>query len=145
MHTVGVKRLFCFEGFNGAAKLANAAADTERPYLTGVEVDAAEANGVVVWGDSLADGILSVLDGNLRWPDDLARKLPGLGIVNEGIAGNCVVTNCVGPNVPDRFKRDVLDIAGMKYLIVQAGANDIGNTPALSASQLTDAYKSMLI
>jgi hypothetical protein len=38
----------------------------------------------------------------------------------------------------------VLSVSGVKYLIVQAGANDIGNSPDLTADQLVDGYKAMI-
>jgi lysophospholipase L1-like esterase len=145
MHTLGGQTAYFALGDSTAStRLSNAATDTVRPYLTGVDVDAPGASAVVVLGDSLTDGMLSALDQNLRWPDDLARRLPGIGVVNEGIAGNCVVMNCMGRSVPDRFKRDVLDIAGVKYLVLQAGANDIGNSPSLTVTQLAQAFQSIV-
>jgi lysophospholipase L1-like esterase len=128
---------------------SNALTDSVRPYLTGIDVDTPGAMAVVALGDSLTDGMLSTRDQNLRWPDDLARRLQDSGadrlaVVNEGIAGNCMLINCMGPNITDRFKRDVLSIPGVKYLILLAGANDIGHAPDLAAAQLTDAYRSMV-
>ena len=150
MHQFGNQTAFFSLGDSASStSMPNAATDTVRPYLTGVEVDAPGAIAVVALGDSLTDGMASARDQNLRWTDDLARRLQGaaadrLAVVNEGIAGNCVLMNCMGPNVPDRFKRDVLAVAGVKYLIVQAGANDIGHSPELTAAQLSDAYSSMV-
>jgi len=150
MHTFGDQTTYFSLGDNtGAAFLPNAATDTVRPYLTGVDVDAPGASAVVALGDSLTDGMLSALDQNLRWTDDLARRLQSafagsVGVVNAGIAGNCVVMSCNGPSVPERFKRDVLAVSGVKFLIVLAGANDIGNAPDLTAAQLTDAYSAMV-
>jgi lysophospholipase L1-like esterase len=129
--------------------LSNAVTDSVRPYLTGIDVDTPGAMAVVALGDSLTDGMLSSRDQNLRWPDDLARRLQDaaadrLAVVNEGIAGNCILINCMGPNITDRFQRDVLSIPGVKYLIVLAGANDIGHAPDLTAAQLADAYRGMV-
>jgi lysophospholipase L1-like esterase len=139
MHTFGdQKTYFCLGDSTASAVLANATTDTVRPYLTGVDVDAPGTSAVVALGDSLTDGML-------RWPDDLANRLQGrAGVVNEGIAGNCVMMSCLGPSLPERFKRDVLAVSGVKYLIILAGANDIGNAPGLTAAQLTEAYTSMV-
>jgi lysophospholipase L1-like esterase len=144
MHTFGNQTAYFSLGdATGHTTLPSAVTDTVRPYLTGIEVDAPAA-AVITLGDSLTDGMLSSLDRNLRWPDDLARRLANkLGVVNAGIAGNCVLMDCVGPNAIARFQRDVLQVAGAKYLIVLAGVTDIGNAPGLSAAQLTDAYRRM--
>ena len=150
MHTFGNQTAyFALGDATGNPTLGNAATDTVRPYLTGVEVDAPEASAVVTLGDSLTDGMLSSRNQNARWPDDLARRLQDafadqLGVVNAGIAGNCVVMNCMGPTMVERFKRDVLGVGGVKYLILLAGANDIGNSPDLTVGQLTDAFRSMV-
>jgi lysophospholipase L1-like esterase len=117
--------------------IPNAVTDTVRPYLTGVDVEASDTSAVVALGDSLTDGML--------WPDSLAHRLDNrLGIVNEGIAGNCLVIDCMGPSVLARFGRDVLTVSGVKYLIVLAGGSDIGNAPALTAAKLIDAYRTMI-
>jgi lysophospholipase L1-like esterase len=50
----------------------------------------------------------------------------------------------MGPTMAERFKRDVLSVAGVKHLILLAGANDIGNAPDLTAAQLTDAFRGMV-
>ena len=150
MHPFGNQTAYFSLGdFTGSRTMPNAATDTVRPYLTGIDVDAPGANAIVALGDSLTDGMLSSRDQNLRWTDDLARRLQTasanrVGIVNAGIAGNCVLMNCMGPTTAERFKRDVLSITGVKSVIVLAGANDIGNAPGLTAEQLTEAYKSMV-
>ncbi len=137
MHTFGNQAsYFSLGNAVSSTTMPNAATDKVRPYLTGVDVDAPEMNAVVVLGDSLTDGT--------RWADDLAGRLHSLSVVNEGIAGNCIVMNCMGPNIPDRIQRDVLGISGARFLIVQAGANDIGNVPDLTLAQISDAYKSIV-
>jgi lysophospholipase L1-like esterase len=100
-------------------------------------VEASDASAVVALGDSLTDG--------MPWPDSLAQRLDNrLGIVNEGIAGNCLVVDCMGPRAIARFARDVLTISGVKYLIVLEGGSDIGNSPELTATKLIDAYRTMI-
>lgn len=146
MHTFGNQTAYFSLGdATGHATLPAAVTDTVRPYLTGIEVEASGASAVVTLGDSLTDGMLSSLDQNLRWPDDLARRLANkVGVVNAGIAGNCVLIDCLGPDGLARFKRDVLQVAGVRYLIILEGVNDIGNAPDLAPAQLIEAYRQMV-
>jgi lysophospholipase L1-like esterase len=103
-------------------------------FLKGVDVLSDEKAGVVVaFGDSITDGALSTYNTNSRWPDVLARRLQadkkteGIAVLNEGIGGNRVLHDGTGPSALARFDRDVLAQAGVKYLIVMEGINDIGN------------------
>ncbi|SFS20437.1 Lysophospholipase L1 [Granulicella pectinivorans] len=106
-------------------------------FLTAVEVQAPQqAASVVTLGDSITDGAVSSRGANLRWPDDLARRLQAtpktsyLSVVNAGIGGNRILHSDIGtnagPNAMDRFDRDVLSQASVKYLIILEGINDIG-------------------
>jgi lysophospholipase L1-like esterase len=106
-------------------------------FLTAMEVHAsAQAASVVTLGDSITDGAVSTRGANLRWPDDLARRLQSnpktshLGVLNEGIGGNRILHSDIGSNAGPgalvRFDRDVLSQAGVKYLIILEGINDIG-------------------
>ena len=103
-------------------------------FLKGVDVEPtnAHAAAVVAFGDSITDGALSTENANHRWPDYLAARLAGnpstanLAMLDEGIGGNCVLVHCVAENALARFDRDVLSQAGVKYLIVLEGINDIG-------------------
>ncbi len=102
-------------------------------YIAGVEVLAPpQAAAIVALGDSITDGHASTTNGNNRWPDDLARRLlyamPNrpLGVLNEGIGGNRLLHDGLGPNALARFDRDVLAQPGVRYLIVLEGINDIG-------------------
>lgn len=97
------------------------------------EVDVAAPQGaaaVVILGDSIADGHASTTNGNDRWSDDLARRVHAagieLGVLNQGIGGNRLLHDGLGPNALARFDRDVLAQADVRYLIVQEGINDIG-------------------
>ena len=100
--------------------------------LSGVDVAAAD-NGfsIVILGDSITDGHGATTNGNDRWPDVLAGRLkaaghPNIGVLNEGIGGNHLLTDGLGPNALARFDRDVLGQAGVRYLIVLEGVNDLG-------------------
>ena len=103
-------------------------------FLTGVDVDASESTtAVVTLGDSITDGTNSTTDANARWPDDLARRLQArhkasqkVGVLNEGIGGNRVLNDVIGPNAQARLDRDVLTESGAEYVILLEGINDIG-------------------
>jgi lysophospholipase L1-like esterase len=101
--------------------------------IAGVDVSAPpDAAAIVTLGDSITDGRGSTTNGNDRWPDELARRLRAamparhLGVLNEGIGGNRLLQDGLGPNGLARFDRDVLAQNGVRYLIVLEGINDIG-------------------
>ncbi|HEX5418802.1 MAG TPA: SGNH/GDSL hydrolase family protein [Gammaproteobacteria bacterium] len=104
-----------------------------RAFLSGVAVETAgRAHVIVALGDSITDGVGSMLDANRRWPDDLAerlakRKRKGVwGVVNEGISGNRILRDGAGESALARFDRDVLAVPGVSGVIVFEGINDIG-------------------
>ena len=90
------------------------------------------AGTVVALGDSITDGHGATTNGNDRWTDVLAARLQGspatrnIGVSNQGIGGNHLLTDGLGPNVLARFDRDVLAATGVECLIVFAGVNDLG-------------------
>ena len=101
--------------------------------VSGVDVLAPKgAADVVVLGDSITDGHASTTNGNDRWTDVLAERLQAnkatreIGVLNEGIGGNHLLTDGLGPNALARFNRDVLAQAGVHWLIVFEGVNDLG-------------------
>ncbi len=101
--------------------------------LTGIDVRTSpEAATVVALGDSITDGHGATTNGNDRWPDVLAARLEAskkthdVGVSNQGIGGNHLLTDGLGPNVLARFDRDVLAPAGVRWLIVFEGVNDLG-------------------
>jgi len=134
-------------------------------YLSGLIVRSAEADGTVVTlGDSITDGVNSVVGANARWPNDLARRLdavsgPTLAVADEGIGGNRVLTDSpfYGVSAGARFERDVLDQPGVRDVIVLEGINDIGfsvGSPRLggfpqpgtgvSAAQIIAGYRQLI-
>ena len=101
--------------------------------LAGVDVLAdPSARAVVALGDSITDGHGATTNGNDRWTDVLAVRLQNspktrnIGVVNEGIGGNHLLTDGLGPNVLARFDRDVLAPAAVHWVIVFEGVNDLG-------------------
>ncbi len=107
-------------------------------FIKGVEVaiDPEKASGgaVVTLGDSITDGAASKPNMNERWPDVLAariqadKSLSEMGVLNAGINANRLLHDGEGDeSALRRLDRDVLAQAGIKYLIVLEGINDIGH------------------
>jgi lysophospholipase L1-like esterase len=117
-----------------AASLNTAVVVPSWYFVKGIDVQpvATRAAAVVAFGDSITDGAYATENANHRWPDYLATRLHDnpatahLAVLDQGIGGNCVLIHCVGPNALARFDRDVLSQAGVKYVIVLEGINDIG-------------------
>lgn len=102
-------------------------------FISAVDVAAPEnAAAIVALGDSITDGHASTTNGNDRWPDVLAQRLQdspqthNLSVLNLGTGGNRLLLNGLGPNALARLDADVLAQAGVRYLIVLEGVNDLG-------------------
>ena len=91
------------------------------------------AAAIVALGDSITDGHASTINGNDRWTDVLAERLGtsastrSIGVLNQGIGGNHLLTDGLGPNALARVDRDVLAQAGVRWLILFEGVNDLGD------------------
>ncbi|MFC5479343.1 SGNH/GDSL hydrolase family protein [Massilia suwonensis] len=147
--------------FTAAATLPVQRTITAWPFLTEVDVDSAGPS-IVTLGDSITDGTRSTVDTNNRWPDWLARRLQTvrdpvlglnarLGVVNRGISGNRLVSDSPNPlagrSILERFDRDVLATAGVRYMTLLIGINDIGNSPAtnpIPAADLIAGYRQVI-
>jgi lysophospholipase L1-like esterase len=114
-------------------------------FVNGIEVVADGARAVAILGDSITDGRGSTTNGNDRWPDQLARRLLAdprtarVAVVNQGIGGNRLLRDGLGPNALARLDRDVLALPGVRWLVVLEGINDIGSGAA-SADEIIRAY-----
>jgi lysophospholipase L1-like esterase len=137
----------------GAVKFPTGQTRNHWPYLTDVEVRApGHEAAIVAFGDSITDGFRSTPGANRRWPNLLAEKLARAGtnmaVVDEGISGNGLLHEIAGPAGLSRFERDVLDKAGVKYVIVLLGINDIGlsQTPAraVTADEIIAGYRQLI-
>ena len=166
---------------SASAALPTARTFSSWPFLTEVEVmpvrataaraahsardkGVATAGAIVAFGDSITDGVVTTQDANRRWPDRLAlrlqqggRALAGLGVVNRGISGNRLLRDpgtvpMFGKAALARFDRDVLATAGVRYVIVLLGINDIGQpgtdsaTPAeaVTAQEVIGAHRQLI-
>lgn len=144
-------------------------------FLSGVEV-AGEAGGanragkasdadadsgaVVVFGDSFVDGAGAQPGADGRFTDRLAERLFAArrpyGVVNAGIAGGRLLngSECGGESGLSRFGRDVLARPGVRSVIVQLGAGDIGAPqaddpclrpdPKVTAQRLIDGHRTLV-
>ncbi len=102
-------------------------------YINGVDVASQICAGAIaILGDSITDGRGSTTNGNDRWPDVLARRVEAapenhaIGVLNLGIGGNRLLRDGLGPNALARLDRDALAQAGIRWLVVLEGVNDIG-------------------
>ena len=116
------------------------------------EIDAlapAGAASVVALGDSITDGHGATTNGNDRWTDVLAARLQSsrrtrnIGVSNQGIGGNHLLTDGLGPNVLARLDRDVLAPTGVRWVILFEGVNDLGGLAR--AGEVTQVEHAMLV
>jgi lysophospholipase L1-like esterase len=122
-------------------------------FLDAVSVSSATAPGTIVaLGDSITDGSGSTGNANRRWPDRLAERLaaaPGAdeSVVNEGIAGNKVLTDSArnGQSALHRLTRDVLVRRGLRHVILLEGINDLRDSAApATAAQVIAGYRQII-
>lgn len=116
-----------------AAALTNAKQVEHWYFIAGVDIAAPpQADALVILGDSITDGHGATTDGNDRWPDLLSKRLQTLGpvhpvaVLNHGIGGNRLLLDGLGPNALARFEHNVIAQAGVRYLIILEGVNDLG-------------------
>jgi lysophospholipase L1-like esterase len=128
------------------------------------EIDVQVAPGaaaVAALGDSITDGHGATTNGNDRWTDVLAERLQGspntrnIGVSNQGIGGNHLLIDGLGPSALARFDRDVLAPTAVRWLIVFEGVNDLGGlarngevSPAEHAamvSRVIAAYQQIIV
>lgn len=147
--------------YTAAATLPVQRTLTAWPFLTEVDVDSTEP-AIVTLGDSITGGTRSTLDANNGWPDWLARRLhavrdpvPGLnarpGVVNRGIGGSRLLGDASGPlagrGILERFDRDVAATAGVRYMTLTIGIDDIGDSPnarPISPLELIAGYRQVI-
>lgn len=101
--------------------------------LTEIDVQASPtAAAIIALGDSITDGHGATTNGNDRRTDVLAARLQSspatrnIGVSNQGIGGNHLLIDGLGPSALARFDRDVLAPSGVRWLIIFEGVNDLG-------------------
>ncbi len=116
----------------------------------------AEDFSIVALGDSITDGFATTLDEDRAWPALLAERFnkyittQQISVVNQGISGNQVLRDGAGVSALARFDRDVLSIAGVKWVVLFEGINDINfrgwnNGPeGLTYEELISGYRQII-
>ncbi len=135
-----------------AANMESAAKTDHWYILSGIDLWLDDSYAcVVTLGDSITDGRGSTTNGNNRWPDNLARRLQAdpntvkVGVLNQGVGGNAVLSGGLGPTALVRFKRDVLGQSGVRWVIILNGVNDIGGSNSTKvATDLIAAYEQFI-
>ena len=126
--------------------------------LSGVEVQTdLEPFAVIAFGDSITDGRGSTTNANNRWPDLLAARLHSnpstrcMAVLNQGVGGNRLLLDGIGPNALARFDHDVLAQTGARVVVLLEGINDLGTATLNSeipasehgvlVARIEDAYR----
>ena len=151
-HGAGLQTNYIADGdVSGHDTLANAKTTGSYYFLTNLDVINSSALGAVVTlGASITDGYSSDPDSNRRWPNDLAQRLvhAGLkvGVLNQGISGNRLLSAGSGDSAEDRFDRDVLQQPGVRWVVFSdEPINDLGSAKVPpSSGQLIAGLKRLI-
>jgi lysophospholipase L1-like esterase len=148
---------YILSGNNDSVTDFTGSVTTEHWYvISAIDVLApSAASCIAILGNSITVGRGSKTNLQNRWPDLLAERLctnPGTahtGVLNMGIGGNCVLSDCLGPSAISRYERDILSRAGVQWVIIFEGVNDIGRVrsadDAASVTRgLIDAFNKMI-
>jgi lysophospholipase L1-like esterase len=103
--------------------------------ISSMEVRAPQSAGAVaILGNSITDGFGVTNDAFTRWTDALTTRLLAhartsrVGVLNAGIGAGNLVSGGVSTPGLQRYKRDLFDHAGVKWVVLFIGVNDIGTT-----------------
>lgn len=107
------------------------------------------AAAVAIFGNSITDGYGVHGGPPNRWPDFFSQKLLAnnatkeVGVLNLGIGATLVTAKSNGADAGvDRFKHDILDQAGVRWIIIFYGVNDIAAN--ISATNVINGFKKMV-
>ncbi|MYS21001.1 GDSL family lipase [Streptomyces sp. SID4948] len=136
---------------SASATLSGASTNGSYAFLTNLDVQNPAAQGsVVTLGASITDGVASSQDSNKRWPNDLARRLSDsgrtIGVLNQGISGNKLLSDGAGQSALNRFDRDVTGQPGVRWVIFSDDPiNDLGaSSGAPSGAQLISGLQQLI-
>jgi lysophospholipase L1-like esterase len=170
LHALALKSAIISEhGDHTRAEKIEGGAQTESSILLGAVLVPAQPSQrlVVAFGDSVTDGDGSTVDADHNWPGDLIRRLEKTpegsktAVVNAGIAGNRLLSDCFipsfGVSALARFDRDALALPGVTHIVLLEGINDIGfpgaklgeryladRTDVRTPEQLIGAYRQLI-
>ena len=133
IHPLGLHTTYVASGDATADATLNPSTTTTAYFwLSGVDVLApSKASAIVAFGDSITDGFGTTANKDQAWPTLLASRLASnkstamLSVLNLGISGNRVLRDGAGTNALARFDRDVLSRAGVRWMTLLEGINDI--------------------
>jgi lysophospholipase L1-like esterase len=132
------------------ATLNGASTNGSYAFLSNLDVQNSAAQGAVATlGASITDGVSSAQDDNRRWPNDLAKRLSDsgrtVGVLNQGISGNKLLTDGAGQSALNRFDRDVIGQPGVRWVIFSDDPiNDVGVANPPTGAQLTAALQQLI-
>jgi lysophospholipase L1-like esterase len=135
---------------SGNASLNGAATSGSYSFLTNLDVQNPAATGAVVTlGASITDGVASAQDSNRRWPNDLARRLADsgrtVGVLNQGISGNKLLSDGAGQSALARFDRDVVGQPGVRWVVfADDPINDLGSGNPPTGDQLIAGMQQLI-
>lgn len=119
-------------------------------FISELDVWAKAGTGaLVLFGDSITDGYGTTTNQFERWSDEMNRlfranpEYNDITVINEGIGGNSIFGG-LGTAAKTRFERDVLNIAGVRYVIILIGINDIGYANEDISESMIDEYEVMI-
>ncbi|HEX4275005.1 MAG TPA: SGNH/GDSL hydrolase family protein, partial [Bryobacteraceae bacterium] len=156
VHSLGLHTTYISkEGdFTAAPQIADATTSQAWYWVSGIDVTApADAAAIVTFGDSITDGATSTANTDRSWPSVLAARLQAnpatakIAVINEGISGNRVLGDGAGVSALARFDRDVIAQAGVKWVMIMEGINDIGlgaRNGTISSDALIGAMRQMI-
>lgn len=99
---------------------------------------------VVFFGDSIIDGMSRTGNNINNYPDIFSAKLhenmntSDIAVINKGICGDKLTDKGI-----KRYAHDVLNIRGVKYVVVLYGVNDLVHLNK-SSSEIISAYNSLI-
>ena len=103
--------------------------------ISSIEVRAPQtAAAVAILGNSITDGLGVNPETFTRWTDVLTThllahtKTSKVGVINSGIGAGNLVSGGVSTPGLQRYKRDLFDHAGVKWVMMLLAVNDIGNS-----------------
>jgi lysophospholipase L1-like esterase len=150
-HQTGLQTNYIAGGdVSGNGTLGGAQTTGSYYFLTNLDVQNANAEGAVVTlGASITDGVASGQDHNKRWPNDLAARIGTagrtIGVLNQGISGNRLLSDGSGQSALNRFDRDVVNQPNVRWVIFSDDPiNDLGSGNPPSGSQLTAALSQLI-
>jgi lysophospholipase L1-like esterase len=150
-HQLGLQTNYVASGdVSGDAMLTNPQTNASYYFLVNLDVQNPSATGAVAaLGASITDGYASTSDANERWPNDLAIRLVDagvtVGVLNQGISGNDLLSDGAGQSALHRFSRDVLSQPGVQWVIVSDDPiNDLGSSNPPTADQLIAGLQQLI-